>query len=139
MDLRLGFALEDPSVTIPWGISETELKALLADKPLHFVTRGYLTLPVTVLRGLQCMLGFHFRKSGRLSELEFFRLAYPDQRASFEDFQKHFEAVFGVPTHTADGDEGFPSHEWRLRGATIHHSVFDRFGPEEHMRVRHKK
>ena len=137
MDLRRGFAVEEPEVAIPWGISEVELEALLPATPPRRVTQGYSTLPVTVLGGLRCMLGFHFLDAGRLSELEFFRTAYPDRRASFEEFQRHFEAVFGVPVRSAEGGEGFPSYEWRLPGATIHHYVLDRFGPEEHMRVRH--
>ena len=137
MDLRTGFEIEEPKVMVPWGISETELQELLVETPPRRVTQGYLTLPVKVLGGLQCQLGFHFRRSGRLSELEFFRRAYPDQRASFEEFQRYFENAFGAPTRSTDGNEGFPSFEWRLPGATIHHFVFDRFGPEEHVRVRH--
>lgn len=135
MNLRTGFELEEPTVTVPWGITETELQELLAPSPLNRVTRGYITLPVKVLGGLQCMLGFHFRSSGKLSELEFFRKAYPDQQASFDEFQRHFESTFGTPSRCVRNDEGFPHYEWRLPGATIHHYAFDRFGLEEHMRV----
>ena len=136
MDLRQGFEIERPAISISWGISEAELQELLAKTPPRRVTRRYFTLPVTVLGGLQCMLGFHFRDPGHLSELEFFRTAYPDQAASFDEFQQHFESSFGKPSRATDGDEGFPNYEWRLPGATIHHYVFDRFGPEEHMRIR---
>lgn len=85
-------------------------------------------------------LGFHFkpRKDGTLHELEFFRRSYQDQEKSYNEFQHHFETAFGPPTETKPGPEGFPSHTWRLRGATIKHYVFDRFGPEEHMRIQHQ-
>jgi hypothetical protein len=43
--------------------------------------------------------------------------------------------VFGAPTTKKDGSEGFSSFEWKLPGARIVHYVFDRFGPEEHMRI----
>lgn len=135
MDLRAGFDINEPSVTVPWGITEAQLEKLLHQTPPRRVSRAYLTIPVTVLGGLKCMLGFHFRDSAKLSELEFFRTAYPDQRASFDEFQEYFERAFGAPTHTAEGDAGLPHYEWRLPGATIRHYVLDRFGPEEHMRV----
>jgi hypothetical protein len=135
MEIREAFTIEDPAVSVPWGVAEAELKARIPE--LHHVTRGYYTLPVTVLGGLRCMLGFHFRgSSGGLSELEFFRMAYPDQRASFEEFQRHFEHAFGPPSISARGDQEFPSYEWRLPGVSIVHYVFDRFGPEEYMRIR---
>jgi hypothetical protein len=135
MEIREAFTIEDPAVSVPWGIAESELEALIPG--LRHVTRGYCTLPVTVLGGLRCMLGFHFRGStGGLSELEFFRTAYPDQRASFDEFQRHFEQAFGPPSSSVPGDQGLPSLEWRLPGISIVHYVFDRFGPEEHMRIR---
>jgi len=135
MDVRQAFAIEDPSVVVPWGASETELEALLPG--VRRVTRAYYTLPVAVLGGLRCMLGFHFRGAdGGLSELEFFRTSYADRRASYDEFQRHFEAVFGPPSSSRPGGEGFSSHEWRLPGVSIVHYVRDRFGPEEHMRIR---
>lgn len=137
MELREGFTIEEPAVSVPWGITEAELVTLIEAPELRRVTRAYYTLPATVLGGLRCMLGFHFLgRRGGLSELEFFRTAYPDLRASFEEFQRHVERVFGPPTRTSPGGEGLPSHEWRLSGVSIVHFVLDRFGPEEHMRIR---
>jgi len=137
MELQKAFTIEEPAVSVPWGITEPELEALIQARALRRVTRAYYTLPVTVLGGLRCMLGFHFRgPSAGLSELEFFRTAYTDQRASFEEFQRHFERTFGPPSSTELGDQGLPSHEWQLHGVSIVHYVLDRFGPEEHMRIR---
>ena len=135
MDISRGFLLQDPMVTIPWGISESELKALLPS--LRHVTTGYFTLPCTSLPGLTHDLGFHFdpRANGKLVELEFFRRAYPDQEASYREFQDHFVNHFGPPTVVQPSVDGFPSCEWRLGFITIRHFVIDRFGPEEHMRV----
>lgn len=138
MDISTAFPLEKPAVSIPWGIRESELKTLFSAGELRRVTNAYYTAPVRILGGLECMLGFHFRgKRSTLSELESFRMDYSDQRASFDEFQTYFEESFGSPTSTTAGSEGFPSHEWRVPGATIRHYVFDRFGPEEHMRVHH--
>jgi hypothetical protein len=134
MEIHEAFTIEKPAVSVPWGITESELEALIPG--VHRVTQSYYSLPVTVLGGLRCMLGFHFRgSSGGLSELEFFRTAYPDERASFEEFQRHFEQVFGPPSHSAPVIQGFPRHEWRAPGISIVHFVADRFGPEEHMRI----
>ena len=135
MEILEAFTIEHPAVSVPWGINAAELKALIPG--LCRVSHKYYTLPVTVLGGLRCMLGFHLRgATGGLSELEFFRTAYPDQRASFEEFQQHFERTFGPPSSSGVGAEGLPSYEWRLPGISILHYVFDRFGPEEHMRIR---
>ena len=135
MDLRSTFDIEDPRVSVPWGATEEQLVNLLASASPRRVTRGYITLRVRVLGGLNCILGFHFRESGRLSELEFFRTSYPDQHASFDEFQRHFEQAFGPPSGTEAGDHGFPSHEWRVPGARVVHYVINRFDPEEHMRI----
>lgn len=125
-------------VFIPWGIREPDLELLLAEHGLKRVTHGYYTLSCVSLGGLPHELGFHFypRPDGILTELEFFRRSYVDQKASFEEFQNHFEMFFGKPTDVKPGGEGFPSYMWNLNGAKIVHYVFDRFGPEEHMRIR---
>jgi hypothetical protein len=133
MDLAKGFTLEDPLVTIRFGMSERELQQLLGERLRH-ITDGYYCLSCTSLGGLQHELGCHFK--GGLNELEFFRKAYPDQVASFNEFQRHFEAVFGPPAETTPGSEGLPNHRWTLSGFEIIHVVYDRFGPEEHMRIR---
>lgn len=137
MDIRHGFSLELPAVTVPWGISELELKNLFG-ADLRHVTKGYFTVTCTSLGGLRHELGFHFepQTGGRLVELEFFRRAYPDQEASYREFQKHFEDQFGPPASVKPGSEGLPTCEWRFGPVSIHHFVYDRFGPEEHMRVR---
>lgn len=137
MDIARGFSIEQPVAFVPWGITETQLKALLGANLRH-VTRGYYTAHCKSLGGMEHELGFHFkpRANGRLLELEFFRQAYPCQEESFKEFQDHFEHVFGAPSKTFPGTCGLPSHEWQLKGVTIVHFVHDRFGPEEHMRIK---
>ena len=138
MDLASGFQIDSPNVFVPWGIREDELKSLLDAHGLKRVTHGYYTLFCVSLDGLSHQLGFHFypRSGGILNELEFFRLSHESQEASFNEFQEHFESAFGKPTNEQPGDQGFPSFSWNLPGAQIVHYLFDRFGPEEHMRVR---
>ena len=43
--------------------------------------------------------------------------------------------MFGEPNTERSETEGFPAFSWQLDGVTIVHYVFDRFGPEEHMRI----
>jgi hypothetical protein len=136
MDLRQGLTIEQPAVTVPWSVSEDELRRLFAFQ-LHYVTDKYWTTSVRVLGNLSCRLGFHFRgPRGQLSELEFFRDAYVDQHVSFDEFQTHFEAAFGAPDETRPGTAGFLTHRWLFPGGEIIHLVYERFGPEEHMRIR---
>ena len=140
MDLSRGFTLEDPPVTIRFGISERELDQLLGER-LRRITNVYYCLSCMSLGGLQHELGCHFKRGlfkGRLDELEFFRKAYPDPVASFDEFERHFELAFGPPIETTPGSEGLPNHRWLFPGFEIIHVVYDRFGPEEHMRIRAK-
>ena len=138
MDLTTGFQIDDPAVFVPWAVSEADLRTLLAAHGLRKVTAGYFTLSCRSLGGLQHELGFHFKPPGgdRLDELEFFRRAYTDDEASYREFQRHLERTFGSPTRSRDGSVGFPTHEWQVPGAEIIHFVQDRFGTEEHVRIR---
>ena len=137
MDLISGFKIESPDVFVPWSIREADLKSLLDAHGLRHVTHGYYTLSCVSLDGLSHELGFHFypRHGGTLNELEFFRRSYDDLKASFDDFQKHFEKSFGKPTIERSHTEGFPAFSWSLKGAKILHCVIERFDLEEHMRI----
>jgi hypothetical protein len=139
INLCEGFRIEEPSLLVPWKIRESRLKQLFHDHSLRHVTAGYYTTSCTSLGGLAHELGFHFhpRGGGVLIELEFFRRAYPDLSASYLEFQQHLEFTFGPPTTTSPGTEGLPSHSWSVPCASIRHFVFDRFGPEEHVRIQH--
>jgi len=138
MDISKRFQIEQPKIFVPWKISETELKQLFDGQLFRHVTHGYFTTTCTSLNGLSHELGFHFypRGEGVLIEFESFRRSYPDQAASFQEFQRHLEMTFGQPTTTTPGTEGFPSHTWQLHGTQVVHFVYDRFGPEEHARIK---
>jgi hypothetical protein len=135
MDLTRGFKIATPAIFVPWLIDATEIERLLSGTTFKKVTAGYFTLECEPLPGLRCLLGLHSHQTGKLTELEFFRKSYENQKGSFDEFQHHFETVFGAATTKKDGSEGFASYEWKLPGARIVHYVFDRFGPEEHMRI----
>lgn len=138
MNIQEGYKIDEPDIFIPWDIDEQTLTQRLDGYDLKHVTTGYFTISCKSLNGLKCMLGFHFepRKNGYLNELEFFRTDYSDQEKSFNEFQSHFETEFGKPTSESNGNEGFKNFAWNLDNVQIVHYVFDRFGPEEHMRIK---
>lgn len=138
MNIQEGFKIDEPDIFIPWKIDEQSLTQRLNEHDLKHVTAGYYTISCKTLNGLICILGFHFepRKNGFFNELEFFRTDYSNQEKSFNDFQTHFESEFGKPSLESDGDEGFKNYLWNLGNVQIVHYVFDRFGPEEHMRIK---
>jgi hypothetical protein len=141
MDINRGFQIEQPNIFVPWKIDEKTLTDLFNGKDLKHVTTGYYTMKCKSLDSLNCMIGFHFepRKNGQLNELEFFRMNYDNQQKSFDEFQNSFTNAFGQPTSTTKGNEGFNNYQWRLDDVQIVHYVFDRFGPEEHMRIQKLK
>jgi hypothetical protein len=131
-----GFTIEDPAVVVPWRIGEGELRSLLPSA--REVAPGYLVADVVSLGGLRHSLGFHFepRIDGRLTEFELFRLPADDVAKSFWLFDRHLRDTFGPPNFSRPGDEGLPTDRWVSVGAELTHFVFDRFGPEEHVRIR---
>lgn len=141
MDIDKGFQIDQPNIFVPWDIDENTLTDLFKGQKLKHVTTGYYTINCTSLDSLNCMIGFHFdpRSNGRLNELEFFRMNYDNQQKSFDEFQNAFTNSFGQPSSTTKGNEGFNNYEWRLNNVQIVHYVFDRFGPEEHMRIKKLK
>lgn len=140
MDIRKGLKLDYPDIFIPWNISEDELKKILGNK-LSRVTKGYYTVSCKSLGGLEHELGFHFepREKGVLKELEFFRKSYESLEVSFKEFQQFLENKFGLPTRTFPGLEGYPRYEWQFDDVKIFHFVFERFGPEEHLRIKNNQ
>lgn len=136
----MGFQIEQPRLFIPWGIREDQLRQIFQGHVLRHITDGYYTTSCTSLGGLAHELGFHFdpRVDGILVEYEVFRRSYPDQTASYAEFQRHLEATFGAPTISRAGSAGFPRQVWRIHDAEVAHYVFDRFGPEEHVRITKK-
>ena len=137
MDVSKGFQIELPSVFIPWSISEADLLARIAVANPKKITAGYYTIKCVSLSGLRHMLGFHFlpRVGGRLVEFEFFRDNYPDYpdlSESFSEFQVHLETTFGPPT------EGFGTQNcaWSFGVFVLNHFIQERFGPEEHVRLK---
>ena len=140
-DIDKGFQISSPNIFVPWDIDEKTLTELFIGQKLKHVTSGYYTASCTSLDNLKCTIGFHFepRTNGQLNELEFFRNENMDQQKSFNDFQRCFSQSFGEPTITTKGYDGFNNYEWRLDNIQIVHFVFDRFGPEEHMRIKKLK
>lgn len=135
-DIERGFQVEEPLVFVPWGITEAELRKLL--DPHTNVTAGYVTCACRALGGLSCQLGFHFepRSNGTLHELEFFRRTYPDERASFDEFQSHLETTFGSPHRSEPGILEYPDFEWQFGAVLVKHRMGYRFMSEEHVRIR---
>ena len=138
MNLTHGFKIDKPDIFVPWDIDEKALTNLFERYKIKQVTTGYYTAQCCSLDNLNCMIGFHFepRTNGKLNELEFFRIKYDDQKKSFDEFQSNFEKEFGQPTRYSMGTEGYNNYTWQIGNVQILHYIFDRFGLEEHMRIK---
>ncbi|PTQ93130.1 hypothetical protein C8P68_1092 [Mucilaginibacter yixingensis] len=137
MDIQRGIQIDKPSIFVPWDVDVEQLSVLFKLNPLKRVTDKYYTIACELFDGLSCYLGFHFKPGTNesLRELEFFRDRYDDLQWSFEDFQSHLEKVFGLPDERYPIEEGFSGGHWLFNDTLIVHRVFDRFGPEEHVRI----
>lgn len=134
MEIAKGFAIDDSETVIPWRITPEQLARITGQNALTEVTRNYFVTRCSALGGLQLSVGYHFQ--GRsLRQIELFRNFAMPLAESYADFQEHLETTFGPPTSVGEADCGFSYCEWKLGTITIIHSVIDRFGPEEHVRI----
>jgi hypothetical protein len=65
-------------------------------------------------------------------------MKYDNQQKSFDEFQNSF-IRFWTTNKCNKENEGFNNYEWRINDVQIVHYVFDRFGPEEHMKNKKAK
>lgn len=142
--LHAGFRLDEPNVSIAWGASVADVLKAFADLGLgepRRVAAGYYTSACRALGGLNVQVGFRFEPqtdAGALRELELFDNGEPEIARSYQLFQEKLVQRFGLPTIERPGPLGqsMPDCEWRLGAVTITHYAMDRFGPEEHLRIR---
>jgi|TARA_Y100000031_G_C8148145_1_gene351010 hypothetical protein len=152
MDIQTGFKIDDPDLFLPYDSGLDDVVLLLDGHDPTRVTEGYLTLPSTALDGLKMQVGLHFRpdnSSGLLKVFELFfgkeelqhhfgRISYGDLQESYDLFQAHLEKTLGEPHKTEQGEyrNSMPTNYWNFGEVEVIHKVFERFGPEEHVRFR---
>jgi len=138
MNIQSGFQIDNPNIFVPWNINAGQLESLFKAHKLNHVTTGYYTISCESLKGLQCNIGFHFKSAheGLLKEFEFYFETGEKLEKTFAQFQHHFEQEFGKPGKQLNGYPGYSDFEWIFGDVQIIHKVIDRFGPEEHMRIR---
>ena len=136
--MRLMLIIEEPSTQIEWRMPLPDFLQRFPANYLKKVTESYYTAECTLLGSLRCTLGFHFDQFPQqavaplLYEIEFFRAKAATLEVSFAEFQRYFEATYGV-AKTSGHSEGFPCYRWILPNAEIRHLVQDHFGLEEHL------
>ena len=137
LSLNDGFIIEKPSLTIPWGLSKSQLTRLLESHGLQTITPDYYVLSCTSLSGLAHHLGFHFDRDCGTSKywLELFRPNRAVIKESYAESQRHLEETFGPPTMIQAGEEGFPYHQWQAGLYRVTHKVYERFGLSESITI----
>ena len=106
----------------------------------HMAAPGYLVFPGKAFHcDILLNIGVHF-KAGRIQFLEFFRVIPPEQRkgddaaASYAELSAVLRRAYGSPAE-AEEREDCRWEQWPLGKLTLLHSLWDRFGPEEHLQV----
>jgi hypothetical protein len=146
-DVALGVQLEMPALWIPWDVSVRDFLKLFTDNKQsvpRLVASGYYVARCHILHGLNTQVGFHFEPAndgGRFNELELFDNGENDIEKSYRVFHERLVYLFGEPTKRTGGtfSVSMPTCEWRLGSVNILHYVTDRFGPEEHVRIRKRQ
>jgi hypothetical protein len=109
-NLDCGYALEDPPITVPWGLSRRELVQILARHGVRRLNDNNFVLSCKSLTGLSHELHFRFNVDYGPSRymLLLSRLPGDDVGRSFDTFQRHLELTFGSPSSSEDTEDGFP-------------------------------
>lgn len=128
-DLTTGYELEDPPVKVPWGLSPRELLRLLAPYGMKKVSANCYVVSCTSLCGLRHKVEFRYDQScgSRKYSLRLFQSKRLDVTASYEEFQRHLELKYGLPSSSEECEDGFMYHAWRIGDFTVSHSVVDHF------------
>jgi hypothetical protein len=138
MNIRNGLSTDDGTL-IPWSATREQLNSIVGHRNLNEISHDYFVTRCNLLRGLHLSLGFHFVRR-KLIEYELFRHIAVPLELSFPEFQTHLEYTFGPPSHTTEPDAeysgGYSCHEWRFGRIRVRHTVMERFGLEEHVRIR---
>lgn len=143
-----GLKIDEPSLFIPWELTESELLDLLSGYEYKKIADHYYVSEAILFdKQFRGSLGFHFDQGGRLTTLE---LRYADSdysddekvRCSFEKTQKILEGYLGRPSILASircffRNIGKKDKEyiWNYKRIRIQHELFDRFGLEERLAI----
>lgn len=128
-DLKEGFYLEEPSLFVPWTISEYDFTALLGFRQPTRLFRGSYWVNGLALQGLPLNLRFHFEDY----QFDRMELRLCNDKLPFEEsfplMQKHIEATYGPPSvvypvpYYVQGPHS--SCEWEVGEALVLHTVND--------------
>ncbi len=145
----LGLTVDEPSLFIPWFLTEKELSSLLNGYKYKKITDHYYWLSSVVLFDKQFYgdVGFHFNGEGKLAILELNSADsdYSGEEAilqSFEKEQKTLEVCFGKPSKLAKILYFFTKTNrqnkecvWNFKKVKLIHTLFDRFGMEQRLQI----
>ena len=141
-EFERGFPVEDPPVTLEWGIAEDAALGLLAGARVQRVVAGQVRLRCKALGGLDIEVNLHFkpRTSGRLKHLEMVRSPTRRRRKAFDDLQERLVSRLGAGVESKAGlfvpVEGITprswvcglvdvTHDYYFQGALCEKVVFD--------------
>lgn len=128
-DLTDGYELEEPPVTVPWGLSRRQLIKLLEPHGLKQVDGDNFVISCVSLCGLSHTLSIHFdtRCRARRYYLRLSQSPSDDFHSSYELFQQHLERKFGSSSTYGNTEDNIVCHKWNIGEFTVHHAGFERF------------
>jgi len=128
-NLDCGYALEDPPITVPWGLSRRKLAQILGGHGLRRWDNDNFVISCKSLTGLSHELQFRFNVDYGPNHymLVLYQLPGHDIGQSFHTFQRHLELTFGSPSSSEDTDDSFPYYTWKIGDFTVSHGVHERF------------
>lgn len=137
------FELDAPKLSVTPNFPDLEAQLKAAKVDYKVVAEGYIVFAGRAFQSdLPLMIGIHFH-SAQIERVELFRpreyyrSGDHSADASFAELSEVLKKRYGEPTAAAAEPGYGRREEWTMpeRGYRIDHSLFDRFGPEEHLNI----
>lgn len=143
-----GLLIDEPTLFLPFNTTKSELQRILNGYQYKKITNLYWTMMVTLFDTHFCgCLGMHFDIKGKLEKMELFKtdrtyLNDLDVLKSFGETQKLLESYIGKPEKSGstlynlvNRNQKNKKYTWDFKDVKVIHSIWDRFGLEEHIEI----
>lgn len=131
---------------IEWNTRKRNIVHMFGRKNVKFVTRSYLVVEGKIFNDkYSCNIGFHF-SAFILKKIELFdsREGYESKSTidRFNEKQKYLKQCYGEATDKKNENVYYDNESlkferstWKTNNFRINHSLFERFGIEEHLHI----
>lgn len=126
LSLREGVKIDDPSITVPWGLSKRKLVGLLGPLGLRKLRSGKYSLECTAFAGLavEMWIRYDIYFGRKKYSIGFGQTSPTNLDEDYARFDRQLAAAFGLPGRSEFQSPGLPPNQsWMIDGFVVSHYV----------------